>query len=79
MHTRHFSYYVNVPQTLGVITAGVCAWRWIKMEEAKAGIEDRPVIDLIKEDGSKIAKVVSKKFLGGKTGVQVLKDVFHVR
>ena len=49
-HTRHFSYYINVPQTVGIIIGGFCLWRWIKMEEAKALHFNRSFIDICKED-----------------------------
>ena len=49
-HSKHFSFYINVPQTIGIIIVGICVWRWIKMEEAKALHFNRSFGDICKED-----------------------------
>ena len=48
--SHHVSYYVNVPQTVGILVGGICIWRWIKMEEAKALHFNRSFLDICRED-----------------------------
>ena len=47
-------YYVNVSQTLGVLCAGVLAWKAIRLEEAKAGIQHKTIREVVAEDVSRI-------------------------
>lgn len=44
------SYYVNVGQTLGIISAAYLGWRALRLEEAKAGIQHKTVKEVVQED-----------------------------
>ena len=47
---RHFSYYINVGQTIGVIGAIFLGYKAIKLEEKKADIYDEPLSEVIAND-----------------------------
>lgn len=60
--TNHTSYYVNVGQTIGVVGAIILGWRALKVEEAKAGIQQRSVVDILKDDACRIQQWYDKTF-----------------
>ena len=51
--SNHRSYYINVGQILGLGVTGYLGWRALRLEEAKAGIQHRPVMEVIKDDARK--------------------------
>jgi hypothetical protein len=44
------SYYINVAQTLGITGGLLLGFRALRLEERRAGIERRPVKEVITED-----------------------------
>ncbi len=48
------SYYINVSQVLGITAAGVLAWKAIRLEEAKAGIQHRTVGEVVRDDVDRV-------------------------
>lgn len=62
MATRHISYYVNLSTLAGVIGSVYVATRAIALEEAKAGIEHRPLWDIVKEDCTKVKDWAGRTF-----------------
>lgn len=54
MKTGHVSYYINVGQTLGVIGLFALGWKALKIEEAKAGLQNRSVIDILHDDAIRL-------------------------
>lgn len=54
IRTRHFSHYINWGQIFTVATGGYLALRALKLEEFKAGMEHKPLTEVLKEDGEKI-------------------------
>lgn len=65
MATRHFSYYVNLSTLAGVLGSVYVATRALALEEAKAGIEHRPLTEIMKEDFTKVKDWAGRTF--GKT------------
>lgn len=61
MATQHRSYYINVGQVLGVIGTVYLGTRALKLEEEKAGIERRPITEVIKEDYERVKNWVGDK------------------
>ncbi len=55
IRTRHFSHYINWGQMFTVATGGYLALRALKLEEYKAGMQRKPLGEVLKEDGEKIA------------------------
>lgn len=47
---RNTSYYVNVGQTIGIIGGLILGFKALRVEEAKAGIERRPIKEVIHDD-----------------------------
>lgn len=54
MRDNHFSYYINVGQTIGIIGGLYTIIRAIKLEEQKAGIEHRTFVEVVCDDILKI-------------------------
>ena len=52
--TRHFSHYINWGQVLTVGVGGYLAARALKLEEFKAGMEHKPLTQVIAEDAAKV-------------------------
>ena len=48
--TGHTSYYVNVAQTIGIVGGVVLGFKALRIEEAKAGIEHRPIKEVVQDD-----------------------------
>lgn len=51
--TNHFSYYINVGQVVAIIGGLALGDRILRLEEAKAGIERRSVLEVIHDDAVK--------------------------
>lgn len=62
MATRHVSYYVNLSTLAGVIGSVYVATRALALEEAKAGIEHKPLMDIVKEDVEKVRNWAGRTF-----------------
>jgi len=57
------SYYVNVAQTI-VVTGGlILGFKALRLEEKKAGIQNRPINEVISEDVRRVRNWVEDKFL----------------
>ena len=48
-HTRHFSYYINVGQIIGVAGAVLLGREYFKLAKEEAGIQERPVTEVLRE------------------------------
>lgn len=59
---NHVSYYVNVGQTLGVIGGLILGFKAIKLEEVKAGIQRRPIKEVIVDDIRRVKTWYSDNF-----------------
>lgn len=46
----HTSYYVNVGQTIGIVGGLILGFKALRVEEAKAGIQHRPIKEVINDD-----------------------------
>lgn len=62
MATRHVSYYVNLSTFVGVVGSIYLGVRALALEEAKAGIEHRPFLDIVKEDCTKVKDWAGRTF-----------------
>lgn len=58
----HTSYYVNVGQTIGIVGGLVLGFKALRVEEAKAGIQHRPVKDIIADDIRRVRNWYSDNF-----------------
>lgn len=61
-HSGHTSYYVNVGQTIGVIGGLILGFKALRVEEAKAGIQRRPLKDVIVDDVRRVKQWYSDNF-----------------
>lgn len=50
MPTRHFSYYVNLSHLAAIAAGTYLGIRWLRVEEAKAGIQQRSMLEVITDD-----------------------------
>lgn len=60
--TNHVSYYINVGQTLGILGGLTLGFRALRLEEQKAGIQNRPLLEVIKTDIGRIKVWYSDTF-----------------
>ena len=60
--TGHTSYYVNVGQTIGIVGGLILGFRALRVEEAKAGIEKRPIKEILIEDALRVKRWYSENF-----------------
>lgn len=60
--TGHVSWYVNVGQTIGLIGGLILGFKALKVEEAKAGIESRPIKEVILDDVQRVRRWYSDNF-----------------
>ncbi len=58
----HTSYYVNVGQTIGIVGGLILGFKALRVEEAKAGIEHRPLKDVIVDDVRRVKSWYSDNF-----------------
>ncbi len=61
--SNHRSYYINVGQILTLGVTGYLGWRALRLEEAKAGIQHRPLSEVIKDDARKFRNWVTDTFV----------------
>lgn len=61
-NTRHFSYYVNVGQIVAILGGLALGNRVIRLEEAKAGIEHRSIMEVIHDDVKKVGDWCDRTF-----------------
>ncbi len=54
-------FYINVSQVLGITAFTYLAVRFLKLEEHKAGMQHKSVVDVIKEDVGKASEWVSSR------------------
>lgn len=54
--SRHVNYHVNVAQVLGIVGGLALGFRALKLEETKAGIQHRPMKDVLYEDAAAVHK-----------------------
>lgn len=62
MKSNHTSYYVNVGQTLGIIGGLILGFKALRLEETKAGIQHRPIKDVVVEDINRVKNWWSDNF-----------------
>lgn len=60
--TKHTSFYVNVGQTIGIIGGLFLGFRALRVEEAKAGIQHRPIKEVIHDDIVRVQHWYSDNF-----------------
>ena len=58
----HTSWYVNVGQTIGVVGGLILGFKALRVEEAKAGIQHRPIKDVIVDDIRRVRNWYSDNF-----------------
>ncbi len=58
----HTSYYINVGQTIGIIGGLVLGFKALRVEEAKAGIQRRPLKDVLVDDVRRVQRWWSDNF-----------------
>ena len=58
----HTSYYVNVAQTIGIVGGLILGFKALRVEEAKAGIEHRPLKDVVVDDVRRVKNWYSDNF-----------------
>lgn len=61
--SNHRQYYINVGQVLGIVGGLIVANRALRLEETKAGIEHRPIKEIIANDVLKVRKWFEDTFL----------------
>ena len=57
--SNHRSYYINVGQIFTVAVGGILAWRALKLEEEKAWIQHRSVMEVMKDDWDRLKNWLS--------------------
>lgn len=60
--TNHTSYYINVGQVLGIAGGLFLGWKALRLEEQKAGIQHRPIKDVITDDVRRVKNWYSDNF-----------------
>lgn len=58
----HTSYYVNIGQTIGIVGGLILGFKALRVEEAKAGIQRRPLKDVIVDDVRRVKQWYSDNF-----------------
>ncbi len=51
---KHTSFYINVGQTIGIVGGLILGFKAIRLEEAKAGIQRRPIKEVIADDVNRV-------------------------
>ncbi len=62
MANNRAHYYINVAQTIGIVGGLVLGFKALRVEETKAGIEHRPVKEVIIDDVCRVKKWWSDNF-----------------
>lgn len=60
--SNHISWYVNLGQTVGIVGGLVLGFKALRLEEQKAGIQRRPVKEIIADDIRRVKNWCSDNF-----------------
>lgn len=58
----HTSYYINVGQTIGIVGGLILGFKALRVEETKAGIQRRPLKDVVVDDIRRVKNWYSDNF-----------------